>query len=554
MLTGQTPFGRKQAEAPFDSVLSEMPALLHSILYDTPEPPSRLRKDLTRPVEQIILKALDKDKSRRYQSMDAVIKDLKAVRSPEIIFPKAEKSIVVLPFEDMSPGKDNEYFCDGMTEEIITDLSHVHDLLVISRSSAMTFKGTKKTIPEIARAVNVRYVLEGSVRKAGNNLRITAQLIDSTNDAHLWADKFAGTLDDVFDIQENVSRSIVDTLKIRLTSKDRARFAARPIANAAAYDLHIRARYEMWQGTEKGLDCAMEFVQQALAILGENEILYADMAYLLILYMDAGIKKGEDIFLEAEEYIRKVFALNSESAYGHYLKGMMSRKRGNTQEAVMEFKKSLALDPANTDSMMWLGWVYSHSGKTEAARPLVKRLLDIDPLTPLNHFFAGGVSMMEGRFDRALEQFQAARRTQEANPMYIYFQAKCLAYSMRLEEGRRLFTIVIKDPPATPWTQLGSSFVGALEKNKAEALWPLSEDFKLLMKGDEIFPIWMAESYALIEEKSEAIDWIETGVNCGFINYRFLMVYDRFLANLRSEPRFQKLMERVKYEWEHFEV
>ena len=131
-----------------------------------------------------------------------------------------EKSIIVLPFENISPDPDQEYFSDGLTEEIITDLSHIQDLLVISRSSAMTFKGTKKTIPEIAQAVNVRYVLEGSVRKAGNNLRITAQLIDAITDAHLWAEKYTGTLDDVFDIQEKVSRSIADALKLKLSPEE----------------------------------------------------------------------------------------------------------------------------------------------------------------------------------------------------------------------------------------------------------------------------------------------------------------------------------------------
>ncbi len=127
---------------------------------------------------------------------------------------KTEKSIVVLPFTDLSPQKDQEYFCDGMTEEIITDLSHVRELLVISRNSAMTFKDTHKTTKTIARELNVQYVLEGSVRKAGNELRVASQLINAETDAHIWAEKYSGTLNDVFDIQEKVSRSIVDALKL----------------------------------------------------------------------------------------------------------------------------------------------------------------------------------------------------------------------------------------------------------------------------------------------------------------------------------------------------
>jgi len=125
---------------------------------------------------------------------------------------------------------------------------------VISRSSAMTFKGTKKTIREIARAVNVRYVLEGSVRKAGNNLRITAQLIDAVNDAHLWAEKYSGTLDDVFEIQEKVSRSIVKALKLMLTYEETQKIEERPIPDLRAYDFYLRHRQEVWKGSEESLE------------------------------------------------------------------------------------------------------------------------------------------------------------------------------------------------------------------------------------------------------------------------------------------------------------
>ena len=161
---------------------------------------------------------------------------------PDPSVKEPQPSIVVLPFDDISPGKENEYFSDGLTEEIITDLSYVHDLRVISRTTAMMFKGTQKAIKTIAQELNVKYVLEGSVRKAGNDLRITAQLIDATSDAHLWAEKYSGTLDDVFDIQEKVSRSIVDALKLKLSPEEKQKIAERPIENVQAYESYLRAR------------------------------------------------------------------------------------------------------------------------------------------------------------------------------------------------------------------------------------------------------------------------------------------------------------------------
>ncbi len=165
-----------------------------------------------------------------------------------------EKSIIVLPFENISSDPEQEYFSDGLTEEIITDLSHIHDLLVISRSSAMTFKGTKSTIKEITDKVNVRYVLEGSVRKEGNNLRITAQLIDGINDSHIWAEKYSGTLNDIFDIQEKVAFSIVNSLRLKLTSQESKSIVLKPIQDLRAYDCYLRAKQDFWAWDRKSFE------------------------------------------------------------------------------------------------------------------------------------------------------------------------------------------------------------------------------------------------------------------------------------------------------------
>jgi len=478
----------------------------------------------------------------------------KPAESPSPASAPPEKSIVVLPFTDLSPQKDQEYFCDGMTEEIITDLSHVLELLVISRSSAMTFKGTTKKIPEIAGELNIRYVLEGSVRKAGNDLRITAQLIDATNDAHIWAQKFTGTLADVFDIQEKVSRSIVDALKLKLTPEDRQGIIARPIDNVAAYDLHIRARHEMSRGTEVGLEQALQLVKKGLEIIGENEILLADEGQIYYLYMDMGIKKEENLFVKAEECIQKVFAHNPESSRGHFLRGMIHRKKGETQEAVREFRLSLTIDPNHPDSMAWLSWVYAHSGKIVAARPLISRLLEIDPLNPMNYFWAGALELMDGKFELGLKEFNKGCQMDKGNPLIWYSIAAMSAYARRYEEAYKLFNQIEQEFSKTVWATLGSFFKFALQNKKSEALQSVTEELKSLMKGEEMYAIFMAESYALINEKNEAIDWLENGVKSGFINYPFLMEYDPFLANICGEPRFTKLMERVKKEWEVFDV
>jgi len=295
MLSGDRPFQKTQEQA-----------LIYAILNDKPTPLSLIRSDIPTHIEQVIEKALAKKAGRRYQNIQELIQDLK----PSIYFPKAEKSIVVLPFEDMSPGKDNEYFSDGLTEEIISDLSSIQSLRVISRTSAMMLKGTNKSMKTIGRELDVQYVLEGSVRKAGNQLRITAQLIDALNDAHLWAEKYSGTLDDVFDIQEKVSRSIVDALKVKLDPSEDKKISEKPIGDVRAYDLYLRARKEILSVTEEGLAKALQLIKHGLSIIGDNEQIYGAMGYAYFQYFNLVFKREKNSLLQLRKCVDKVFELN----------------------------------------------------------------------------------------------------------------------------------------------------------------------------------------------------------------------------------------------------
>lgn len=543
MLTSQFPF-QGEYEA----------ALMYSIVNEEPKSLSSLRQDIPQNLQEIVSKALEKDPENRWQSVEEILSELKKTESVAMKEPEKEKSIVVLPFDDMSPDKDNEYFSDGLTEEIIADLSHIHDLLVISRSSAMTFKGTKKKIKEIAKEVNVRYVLEGSVRKAGNNLRITAQLIDAKTDAHLWAEKYSGTLDDVFDIQEKVSRSIVDALKVKLTPNESKIIAEHSIDNGQAFELHLRAQYEIWLVTEESIERALQNIKSGLEIIGDNEILYADMGTAYVMLLDAGIKDDESYLIKAEDCANKVFTLNPESSYGHQLRGLIYKNRGDVKKCIDEIKEALKVNPNNTSSQFFLGWIYSISGKGNVARSLFNTVLKTDPLTPINHLMLGSLEYLEGNFSDALEPLNRFYQMDHKNPLCQYWYAKGLAYSNSYEKAYELIDLIEKDSPQTVWWVLGVSFKYALQQKKEETLKSVLDDFRSILQKDEIFPLGIAESYALINENEEAVNWLEHAVNRGFINYPFLNEYDPFLENIRGEERFKKLMERVKSEWENFEV
>ncbi len=467
-----------------------------------------------------------------------------------------EKSIIVLPFDDMSPSKDNEYFSDGLTEEIITDLSHVNGLLVISRSSAMTFKGTKKTIPEIAKSVNVRYVLEGSVRKAGNNLRITAQLIDATTDVHLWAEKYSGTLDDVFDIQEKVSRRIVDALKIKLSSEEKQKITTRPIENVDAYVCYLRARYEALRWTEEGMDNALKHLQNGLEIAGENAVITAELGYVYYQYINMGLKEDDLYLQKAEEFARHALELDPETVNGYIVLGLIKATwGGNMKEGIKYLRKALNIRHNDYDATYWLIAFYAHAGQINIVNPYVEKLKLYDPLNPWSQWAPGFVHMWDGQFDLALKLHEKIFGLYPYITPFRWYYAFNLAYSHRIDEACSHFEGAAKEQPNAKFFRLGLLLALALKGKKQEVKAVLNDGkLEAWAKNDFSYSYYVADSYALIDEKEKALDWLEIAVNRGLINYPFINEYDPFLENIRGEPRFKKLMKRVKYEWENFEV
>jgi non-specific serine/threonine protein kinase len=463
------------------------------------------------------------------------------------------KSIVVLPFTDLSPQKDQEYFCDGMTEEIITDLSHVNELLVISRSSAMTFRGSPKTVRDIAKDLNVRYVLEGSVRKAGNDLRITAQLIDATNDAHIWAEKYSGTLDDIFDIQERVSRSVVKALELMLTSEEAGRMAERPIGDVTAYDCYLKAKYDIWSFTKEGTERAVQYLQNALEILGENADLYAGLGLAYFQLVNLGVKQ-EEYLEKAREYAQKTFALDPGSPQGHAIRGYVCMLEGDMRSAISHMKKAISSDPVDAETVGWLGYFYLLVGKASAAVPLIERSLKMDPVNPNWQLARGLIGFFEGHFDIAAEQLREAYRMAPHMPMNQFWYALSLAYGKRFQESLSILDIDKKAVPSDDAFKIMSKLLGAVLRGEKDTFSRLQTlDVLRTMKRDLQLSYNAASFCSFLGQPNDALDWLENAISRGFTNYPF-MELDPFLKNIRGEERFAKLMERVKYEWEHFDV
>jgi TolB-like protein len=466
-----------------------------------------------------------------------------------------EKSIIVLPFENISPDPGQDYFSDGLTEEIITDLSHINNLLVISRSSAMTFKGTKKTIPEIADTVKVRYVLEGSVRKADNNLRITAQLIDSITDTHIWAEKYTGVLNDVFDIQEQVSFSIATALKLKLTPEENQKITERKNDNIQVNECYLKARQDLWKYSEEGLIRAERNLKNGLKILGEHELLYAGLGQVYFQFYDSEVRREEKYLNEMEECIGSIFKINPDSSSGYRLLGLLKMKRENALSAYKDFRKAFQLDPSDPDTLLWLTYILCfHVGKTVDASPLVKKILEIDPLTPINQSAPGMYHWMEGRLEIAMVYMQNWFEMEPDSVLSGWYLTLLMAWKHDYEQAFGFIDEACRQNPGDIFSNLLMLLKYSLQNKIEEARMIMVEELKYITWNDFHLTWYMADCYALINDKEESLKWLDHAVDWGLINYPLLSHLDPFLENIRGEERFKKLMERVKYEWENFEV
>lgn len=462
---------------------------------------------------------------------------------------EGQQSIVVLPFDNFSPDPGDAYLGDGLTEEITTDLSSLGTLRVISRSSASVFKDRGEEVRVIGRELGVSYVLEGSVRKAGDALRITAQLIDSRTDEHLWAERYGGTMEDVFAMQEEVSRAIVDALRIELTRDEDRRLGEHPIENVQAYEYYLRAREESWRFTEEALDRAVEHLERAREIIGENALVLSGLAYVHSQYLNVGIGSDEAVEL-AERYARRALELDPGSAQAHLVLGFLFEAVWRDPErATRHLQRSLRERPDDSHALLWLAVACSLIGDYPRMRRAAERAVEVDPLTPMLQVLRGFVPMMEGSFEDAVDHFAEWYRTVPGNPAAMMFYALVLAWSGRPEESRRLLCDELPPDPESSFGRFALVLRHALEGSEENVASLVSGSFRENMIRDTQFAIFTASAHGLAGMKREALDWVETAVEGGFTNYPWLADHDPFLSKYRGDPRFETILRKVESRW-----
>lgn len=329
-------------------------------------------------------------------------------------------SIAVLPFTNMSGNPDNEYFGDGLAEELLNSLVRVEGLRVAARTSSFEYKGRNIDVRRIGEALNVATVLEGSVRRSGDRVRVTAQLVRADDGFHLWSDTFDASLEDIFAVQDRIALAIVDALRVTLGASARAGVTAHHTGNVAAFEAYLRGRYEMNRRTASSLERAVESFRAAISLDPEYAAAYSGLSDSWLLRADYGGLPGDDALSQAEPLARRALALDPELAEAHASLGLVLRTKDQVAESVAPFLRAIELNPSYSPAYHWLGLSYRQLGRFSDAVEVLRKAIEIDP-----HYVTGKRALLTslrnvGRHDEADALGERFAREHADDPMLLY--------------------------------------------------------------------------------------------------------------------------------------
>ena len=567
LLTGRLPF-RGEHES----------ALTYSIAHEDPTPIEQYRRNVPPALGRVIYRCLQKDKTLRYQDADAIAADLREVRQgtaeKERAVPKASKlpwigaaaaivlaaalyfflpssrpaavngkSIAVLPFTNMSGNPEDEYFSDGVTEDILTQLSKISDLNVISRTSVMQYKGTKKTIREIGKELNVGVILEGSIRRAGDQVRIVAQLIDATNDRHLWAETYDKEFRQIFAVQSEVAQKIAGALEAKLSSAERERIEIRPTSNTEAYTDYLKGRHHWNKRTADELRTALGYFNQAVEKDPSYAAAYAALAETYALLPEyAGVADSE-MYARAEETARKALDLDPALGEAHAVFGLIKVDRWDYAGGEAELRKALEVSPGNPSTHQWYSLTLMFQGRLEDALSEMTRARDLDPLSLVINADVGFNLLFMRDYDRAIEQL---KKTLELDPDFgIALGGIAEAYAMKgmyaeaLDASKKAYARTGDDP-------FGLSLIGytyGKSGRRAEASAVIEKLVKLKTTRSHI-SYFIAVVYNSLGEKDKGFEWLDRACDEHDIYMRGLKA-DPVWDDYRSDPRYAPILKRT---------
>jgi len=509
MLAGKMPF-RGEHEA----------AMMYSVVNEEPESISKYRSDLPSNLIQVVNRLLKKNPDDRYQNDSDMLNDLKNLKNISEVKKKPQSaeitSIAVLAFEDMSPDKDQDYLCEGLAEELINALTKIRTLHISARTSAFAFKGKQLDIREIGKKLNVQAVLEGSVRKSGNRLRIAAQLINVEDGYHLWSERYDRELKDVFEIQDEITENVVRALKVVLTDGEKAsmEMGSSP-KNVEAFEYYLRGRRIQHQ-FETTLNKAIEMFVRATEIDPHYAPAYcgiADCYAVKYLYQES----TDDNLKKSEEASRKALSLKPDLAEAHASLGYAISLRKQYDEAAKEFERAIELDPTLYEG----------------------------------YYYYARTCYASGDYHKAAKMFKEAARVRQEDFQSLFLLSDVLrtlkdesgqqeALRHGLQRVERYLALNPNDPRA--WYGGGGALIQAGQPQKGEQ-W--------ILHAIELDPLNTGTKYnaacafSNLGKIDKALDFLEDVIRNGF-NHKEWIEHDSDLDPLRSHPRFQKLLASMK--------
>ena len=538
MATGRVPFG---GDTPLSIAVKHKTAV--------PLDPRRLNHQIPEDFSRVILRCMEKSREKRYQSAQELLSELNKLeeekqeqkKSAEIPW---ERSIAVLPFADLSAERDQEYFCDGIAEELINALTKIERLKVASGSSAFQFKGKGHDIQEIGKRLKVETVLEGSVRKAGNRLRITAQLVNVADGYHVWSEKYDCEMKDIFAIQDEISLTIVDKLKVKLLREDKEKLVKRSTEDVEAYNLYLKGRYFWGKRTKEGFRKAMEFFEQSIVEDPNFTLAYSGLADSYNLLGFYNFAPPKEAFPKAKEAAQKALKIDDtiaeayaslafvqlyydwdwKNAYENFKKAVKLSPGyptahhwyaeyllvvGRIEEAFVESKRALELDPFSLVINVLLGWAFHYSYQYDQAIEQYLKTLEMDPNFAPAHYFLGLTYVQKAMFDEAIEEFKKAKA--------IFGDSTLTNAALWHAKARR-------------------GKIDEVEK-------VLDEMAKI--SRQTYFPLYYkAAIYADVGDNDRAFHWLEKCFEERDMWLALLKV-DPIWSNLQSDPRFNELLKKM---------
>lgn len=454
------------------------------------------------------------------------------------------KSIAVLPFDNLSEDKANAYFAEGVQDEILTRLAKVADLKVISRTSTQKFKSAPDNLPQIAKQLGVMNILEGSVQKAGDQVRVNVQLINAMTDAHLWADIYDRKLTDIFAVESDISKTIADTLQAKLTGTEMTAMSKAPTANSEAYDLYLKGNMFLGKRSGDNIPKAIAFFEQALTHDPNYALAYAGLSESYALLPSYTSTRQSDAVPKANEAARKALQLDPNLAEAHRALGKILTFTVDLPGSMTAFQRAIELKPNDAGARHW----YSNGplialGHVDEAIAEGKRSVELDPLSPIINADFGNTLYEARHYDEAIAQY---RKALELDPTFFYphyllgqaleVKGDLTGAIAEYEKAKQL-----SDDPLI-LALLGEAKTKAGDKNAASQT--LAELDRISHQRD-VLAYYRALLYLSMNNKTEAIRWLEQsfadrdGADIDYVKV------DPMLDSLRGDPRFEALAEKI---------